>query len=211
MGSSIDYADRWSASAIYPAGDARAVSRQQTMFVVGRIVTPRRECVCLVRNISSAGVGVEHEGELPIETEVTIETRTMWPTRAIVRWSTGNAAGLEFLEPPRTLSAATLAAQGQLCTPRSPRFALTCDAQLTIGDLRVSARTSDIALGGLKLTNLASDLPTVAARVELHDLGRVIAGRIRWYCAASAGFQFITPLTSHDLAVMLDPSQRAVQ
>lgn len=38
-----------------PMLDGRAAPRQRTMFVIGRIVGPTREHVCLVRNISATG------------------------------------------------------------------------------------------------------------------------------------------------------------
>ncbi len=192
----------------YPVGDARAVPRQKTMFVVGRIVTPKRECVCLVRNLSTAGAGVDHCGELPINTEVAIETRTMLPTRAIVRWSTDTTAGLEFLETARILSGAESAAERPPCTPRSPRFAFDSDAELLIGDTCLQARTSDIALGGVKLTGVDFPPPIVMAQVGLHDLGRIIPGRIRWTRASTVGFQFVTPLSSRDLATLLEAGLR---
>ena len=192
----------------YPIGDARAVPRQQTMFVVGRIVTADRECICLVRNISTAGAGIDHCGPLPIDSEVDIETRTMLPTRAIVRWSNDTAAGLEFLEPPRVLWGAEPTTPRPACTLRSPRFALDSDADLLIGDTCLHARTCDIALGGVKLTGLDAAPPTLMARVGLRELGRIMPGRIRWARASSIGFQFVTPLSSQDLAALLDVNLR---
>ena len=109
--------------------DGRSAPRQQTMFVVGRIVMPGRERVCLVRNLSASGAGIEHGGDLPVGALVVIETRMMMPTRAIVRWSTASAAGLEFLEPAQPVPAGGLVRDPARIL-RSPRFALACDAQL---------------------------------------------------------------------------------
>lgn len=142
--------------------------------------------------------------------DVTIETRTMLPTRAIVRWATANAAGLEFMEAPRTGTVAPATRPGTP-VPRSPRFALDSEVRLVVDDRRIVARTRDIALGGLKLTGLDGPLPGGPARVELADMGRTLAGRIRWNLAASAGFQFATPLSSQDLAAFLDPMGRIIQ
>lgn len=186
-----------------PSEDARTAPRQQTMFAVGRIVLLGRECVCLVRNMSATGAGVEHDGALPIEVAGTIETRSMLPTRAVVRWSTATAAGLEFLERPRILGGTVTAGCRPECLPRSPRFAVDREATLIVGDVRLATRLRDIALGGVRLTGVDAVPISGPARLAIRDTAWVLPGRIRWTIAGDAGFQFVTPLTSHELAALL--------
>ncbi|MHA6722407.1 hypothetical protein [Sphingomonas sp. RS2018] len=191
-----------SAAAVW---DNRASQRQQTMFVIGRIVTPQRERICLVRNLSAAGAGVEQTGELPIASEVSIETRTILPTRAVVRWSTARAAGLEFLEPPRVMTAKP-DAEGAHHVLRSPRFSFVRAVRLLVGDVAIDTETVDIALGGVKLAGVDADLPVDPARIELPG-GCTLHGRLRWNNAGVAGFQFVTPISQQHLSTLLDQAR----
>ncbi len=189
--------------------DARRAPRQQTMFMIGRLVTGRSEQVCLVRNISPRGVGIEHDGGLAIGTEVGIETRVMRITRAAVRWSSGTSAGLEFLEVPHILEGADLRAAGQVL--RSPRFALSCDGAIIADGVRFPVRITDIALGGARLSGDVAGLATDVARIDLGDAITGIPGRIRWVGNHDAGFQFAEPLSSRELSLLLSAAMAVFQ
>lgn len=179
--------------------DQRAAPRLRTLFTIGKMGRGGREHVCLVRNMSDNGIGIEHSEELTVGEKLVIEMRGFAPTSAIVRWIDGAKAGLEFADqagpilPGRPVELDDKAL-------RSPRFAFDCGGVLQIDGERIAVRTIDLALGGAKLA-VAFDGPSGATgQLVLADGRRVFKGWICWSSAGTAGFRFATPLSGRDLA-----------
>jgi hypothetical protein len=65
----------------------------------GMVGTSAGELCMTVRNISQQGACIDCREELAIDQQVTIETETLWPTGARVRWRISTIHGLVFDEP----------------------------------------------------------------------------------------------------------------
>lgn len=80
------------------AGQQRRQLRVKTLLE-GLVVCGNVEFCMTVRNISQQGMCIECRTPLEIGSPVTIETETMWPTLARVRWRISTLHGLVFDQP----------------------------------------------------------------------------------------------------------------
>ena len=176
------------------APDRRGEDRQRTCFAIGKLVHADREHVCLVRNMSTNGVGIELDQPPPPGATVRIEARALPPCGATVVWAEGRLAGLR-LDEDRDGNAA----QGG--RPRSPRFAFVRDIEMIVDGRLSAVRTADLALGGIRLaTHVAAGVETpVVLLLGQHTL----LGRLCWHAGGASGIRFTRPLTGADLSQLL--------
>jgi len=79
-------------------GQSRRQLRVNTL-IEGMVCTAEGEFCMTVRNISQQGVCIDCREALEIGQPVAIETETLWPTKARVRWRMSTIHGLVFDEP----------------------------------------------------------------------------------------------------------------
>lgn len=174
--------------------DRRAGSRQRTCFAVGKLTVAGRDRVCLVRNLSEQGAGIELDRPPAPGARVTIETRALSPAAATVVWARDRMAGLRLDAP--------IVPPDPELRPRSPRFDWARDVRLIVENRIVAAPVRDISLGGVGLG--------IHVPVGLETLVVVLAGpfslpgRICWQAGGASGVRFTRPLAAAELAGMLD-------
>ncbi len=181
------------------APDRRGESRQRTCFAIGKLVHAGREHVCLVRNMSETGVGIEVDHPPAPGTTVLIEARALPTGRAVVVWSEGRLAGLKLEQ-----------ARGEDATPgrpRSPRFAFAREIEMIVDGHLSAVRSVDLSLGGIRLaTHVASGVETpVVLLLGQHTL----LGRLCWHAGGASGIRFTRPLAGSELAQLLAWHRRA--
>jgi hypothetical protein len=174
--------------------ERRGEERQRTCFAIGRLVHAGREHVCLVRNMSESGVGIELDSPPPVGTDVTIETRALPPCRARVMWTDGRRAGLR-LDGHHAQEAA------RDHRPRSPRFAFARELELIVEDRLCTVRSTDLSLGGIGLA--AHVVAGVETPVVLLLGQHTLLGRLCWHAGGASGVRFTRPLTGTELNELL--------
>jgi hypothetical protein len=176
-----------------PHPERRSEPRQRTFFAVGKLVTIVGEHVCVVRNLSDGGIGIEVDLPLEPGALVAIETRGVPERPAQVSWVDGRMAGLRFTGEPG------VAAPG---CPRSPRFRVVRPVSLLVDGAVRDAQLLDVSLGGACVATAGE--PVVGAPVVIGvDGWRELAGRLCWFRAGAWGVRFTRPLAVPELAGLL--------
>lgn len=178
--------------------ERRVGARQRTLFAIGKLTVGGRHRVCIVRNLSEQGVGIDLADPPAPGTRVTIEARSLVATQATVIWSRDGAAGLQLDVPA--------AAPTPGLRPRSPRFALVRPATLIVEGRLSDVPLRDIGLGGAQL---GCHVPSRIETLVVLLLGPYsLAGRICWQAAGMTGIRFARPMSPVDLSALLDWADR---
>jgi len=204
-----DHPERWDSAPTAlddrrSGGDTRLV----TTLLVGRLVTPRGDVVCRVRNISESGARIECAIALSRGDRVQIELRGAELLDAEIAWSQGGACGLRFLSkvPAELILKPSPKRQGW--HNRLPRLETECAVLVTCDGRRLAATLRDINQRGLRIDGLSRTLTQGTLSVHIPQLGTVNAA-IRWQREDAAGLQFLTPLRFETLSAwLLDPASR---
>ena len=173
--------------------ERRSAARQRTCFAVGKLIDRGAERVCIVRNLSDQGVGIELDAPPPAGARVRIEARSVAPTDATVIWSRDRLAGLRLDVP--------IASPPLDQRPRSPRFAFPRPARLIVEDQLVDAALRDIALGGARIEHV---VPARVGTLVVLLVGSLsLSGRVCWKRGGATGIRFTRPLAAAELAALL--------
>ncbi len=177
--------------------ERRSHVRQRTCFAVGKLTEHGSERVCIVRNLSDQGVGIELDAPPAPGARVRIEARSLEPADATVIWSRDRLAGLRLdvpvLAPPADQR------------PRSPRFTFARDARLIVEDQLIDAPLRDIALGGARI---GRTLPARTGTLLVLLVGELsLTGRLCWQDGGAAGIRFTRPLAARELAALLEAAR----
>ena len=173
--------------------DRRSAPRARTHFAIGKLTVDGCERVCIVRNQSAQGVGIEMDRPPAAGARVAIEARSLLAADATVIWSRDGMAGLR-LDAPIVAPPADL-------RPRSPRFAFSRTARLIVEGRVGEVPVRDIALGGVRL---GGHVPSGMGTLVVLLLGSYsLPGRICWHAAGMSGVRFTRPLAASELAAIL--------
>ncbi len=183
--------------------DHRRDVRHVTVLIIGKVVGPRAEYACVVRNISRRGLKARFPFAPNVGERLTFTLRGVPAMPATVRWAKGNQGGVEFDQP---LDLGTvLAVYGSARMPRTPRFGCNRTTRLSLEGKDYAVELLDVSLGGAKLrlltasTSLFGRVGTLT--LPLIDDRRV--GTVRWDDGERMGLQFATPLRIETLAQIL--------
>ena len=171
--------------------------RVRTILWIARLVTPRGEHLCRVRNVSSGGMLVESGGRVAVGERVQVELRNLHVLSGEVRWSRGDRMGVQF-HAPADVSAISQMPPGERRLPRAPRLA--CDATILFWHegRNFSAKLVDLSQSGCRL-QFDRPLPVDAkVRITIPTLATRHAA-LRWQRDGHGGFAFTTMLSSEEL------------
>lgn len=171
-------------------GQRRNAPRLLTLLRAGTIIVDSRRELCLIRNISAAGLMLHIYSRLHEGQRVEVEMKTGQQVAGSVKWVDDANAGIEFDHAIDVM--AVLASQ--LVTrsdhkPRMPRVEVRCPATLRMGAHSFRVETRDISQGGAKValgTPLPADAEVVLAMEGFHSL----QGVVRWCADDAAGLTF---------------------
>lgn len=176
------------------APDRRGEGRQRTCFAIGKLVHAEREHVCLMRNMSENGVGIELDLPPPAGAEVTIEARSLPGCRATVMWTHGRLTGLQLdAHRPRE--------ERRDQRPRSPRFSFVREVEMIVEGRVRNVRSVDLSLGGIRLA--AHVAAGMEAPVVLLLAQHTLLGRLSWHTGGASGIRFTRPLAGTELHQLL--------
>lgn len=166
--------------------------RLVTTLLLGRIVGPRGDTVCRIRNLSQGGAKIEIRAPLAVGEPVSIELRGTTLVPGTVAWVAGNAAGIAFAEPVERDMLLGHSTQGRF-KQRSPRLEADCPTIVRVAGHAHSARLLDIGQRGARVGGAGDLLRDTTVRLETIGLGH-IAAVVRWSKPDSVGLFFPDPI-----------------
>lgn len=179
--------------------ERRADDRLLLLLPIAKLVSPGRQDLCRIRNVSAGGLMADVTSEQTVGTRLTVELGMDQKVSGEVVWTRGTSVGVKFDDnvDVRDLMADKKPVTGY--TPRPPRLDVTCGATVHIGPARYNVAVHDISLGGMKLA--FNDFDCVGRKVAVAiESFRTVKGRIAWYRAGQAGIVFDRPLRFEELA-----------
>jgi hypothetical protein len=148
------------------ADDQRYVS----IFRAGKMSRQGIEELCVLRNISTGGAMIAHNGDLAVGEQITLDLRFDERLDATVVWVKGDRCGVQFageVDLPKILAGHTSGPK-----PRPPRLSTATDVSLFAGPTEHRAVLRDISQAGACLAVDDRTLPRDQEfRVALDGLG----------------------------------------
>jgi len=174
--------------------DRRQGQRYKSVLRIAKLICPRGEQLCVIRNISSGGLMAHVYARFEVGTQVRVEFKSGETLACTVRWMRQELAGMQF-DVPIDVDAFLAGVDRQTAArePRAPRLGVD-----TLGLMRCGVRyrpvtLCDISQGGAKL--LAPDWTEVGQEVVMRVSGLpLLTGVIRWQNEQHAGIAFKTPI-----------------
>ena len=170
--------------------ERRREERHLTILRVGTLIVGDRRELCLVRNVSSAGLMAHVYSPLEPEERVAVELKSGQQIDGRVIWVREANAGIAFDTP---VDVAGLLANPPVLDngwrPRLPRVEVDRPATLRAGARSWRVRTRDISQGGIKIS---LDQPFEADEEVVLTLDgmRPLPGTVRWHDDGNCGIRF---------------------
>ena len=170
--------------------ERRRQERQLTILRVGALIVDGRRELCLVRNISAAGLMAHVYSPVEAEQKVTVELKSNQQIGGRIVWAEEGNAGIAFdglVDVAELL--ANPAVLGNGWRPRLPRVEIDRLATLRVGAATHWVQARDVSQGGVKIE---SEQPLEAgAEVEVTlEYFRPLAGAVRWQRDQACGIAF---------------------
>jgi hypothetical protein len=184
--------------------ERRKEARYTLILRVGVLEQGGKTSLCLVKNISSAGVQLKFYSRPRLDEEASLRVGDELPVHGRIVWLEGDIAGMNFHEELDT--PALLRVQQKLRANRrrtSPRVNVEASAILRTGGRTLRAEICDISSLGARLRTSNPLMPGNRAIIELADLPSLNAF-IRWIDGDEAGLAFETPIPMQIIAHWLE-------
>lgn len=133
-----------------PRDDRRDGERFITLLRVGSLVIDGRRELCLIRNVSAAGMLIRAYCAIPPGTRLSIELKSGQPACGTARWTDGDSVGVLFDDPIDVVGLLSSAGQGP--RPRMPRVEVECIATIRHEADLHRVRTLNISQGGVRVS-----------------------------------------------------------
>ena len=167
-----------------------ADNRYVSIFRTGKISRAGGEELCVLRNISSGGAMIAHNGDLIVGERVTLDLRLDESLEATVVWVKGERSGLQFdteADLPKILAGHTAGPR-----PRPPRLRMAATVGVTVGASKHRVALRDISQTGACFEE--GKLPRVPElRIVLDGLG-VYRAIVCWRRDGLIGVNFASTL-----------------
>jgi hypothetical protein len=191
-------------SAVEPQKERRPQERQTTVLRVALLEQAGLPALCMLKNISPAGVQVKLYSRVREGAEVSLRVADEEPLGGRIAWAEGDIAGISF---DKNLDSETfLCVQQKLGPARrrgTPRVSIEASAVLRTGGRTCRATVTDISSFGARVRT-GSKLQTGArAVVELSDLPPINA-HVRWSEDTDSGLVFDSPISIEIIADWID-------
>ena len=183
-----------------PDVERRAQPRHMTVMRVAKLRTSHGEELCLVRDISTAGLMARVYSPMVPGDAVTVEFKSGHSIRAHVVWRREASVGVQFDEPvdPAIVLSDHCGTSAEV-QPRAPRVNLDLAVRVRVGASYHFAILHNISQGGARLELSVEGLREKPLVLMIPGLP-VTAGRVRWQDADAIGVSFNEPIAFETLA-----------
>jgi hypothetical protein len=180
--------------------DRRRNIRLTTVLQIAKIISRRRQELCILRDISPNGLKAEIYHPVAIGESVTVEFRTGHTASGDVVWTHGAFIGVAFGDE--------VSVEGVLARPtfadgpeqiRPARLTVDLVGRLRSGEEDLDIRVTDISLAGAGISIAASFRADTTCDLWLPSLDRKRA-LVRWTHDGAAGLMFAAPIPFRDFA-----------
>lgn len=169
-----------------------------------------KSSLCIVRNVSSAGVQVKLYSTPVLDAKATIRVADELPVSGRIAWINDDVAGITFDEE---LDAPTLLRVQQRIRPKRrralPRMLVDSTATVQCGGRTCRAKVRDISSLGTRVATLRPLAVGNTAMVTFPELPAIKA-YVRWCDEDEAGLVFETPIPMQIIARWLDSQVRVI-
>jgi PilZ domain-containing protein len=184
--------------------ERRREARYTLILRVGVLEQAGRSALCLVKNISSAGVQVKFYSKPAVDHPVALRVADEPPVHGRIVWVEGDVAGISFASE---LDGPTLLRVQQKLRPNRrrtmPRVNVEAGATVRTGGRTCRAIVSDISSLGARLRTRSPLAMGNRAIVSLDDLPAINA-YVRWSDGGESGLAFETAIPMQIIASWID-------
>jgi hypothetical protein len=180
--------------------ERRRETRYTLILRVGVLEQYGKSSLCLVKNISSAGLQLKCYARPIVEGHATIRVADEASIRGRIVWLDGDIAGMSFDD--ELDDASLLRVQQKLRPTRRrtmPRISVEATAVLRTGGRIAHAIVRDISSMGARIRTSSPLVKGARAIIALHDLPALDA-YVRWITGDEAGLVFETPVPMQVIA-----------
>lgn len=207
---SLDLLPPPAAYALALPADRRQAQRHVSVFMLAKISRGRAEALSRVVNLSESGARIETSLALMPGDVVSFEFRSDLRVEAVIRWTHGRAAGMQFttlIDVDRVIHPRD--SRVSRIKPRAPRYRCAAEAQITQSLSPRPCRASDISLQGASFTGHFDCRPHQSVLVEINGLAPRHASVV-WVRSDQIGVRFLLPLNFRELDAWLQPDDGAM-
>lgn len=158
-----------------------------SLLRVGTLVIGERRELCMIRNISAAGMMIRVYSTVPIGTKAAVELKQGEPVEGTVAWAKDGALGLAFAEPIDVID--LISPPGDGPPPRMPRIELDAIAWVREGASVRRTRLFNVSQGGICVSSPVALTPEAEVIVTLNGLPPAPAS-VRWRDGDRYGITF---------------------
>jgi hypothetical protein len=181
------------------APERREDFRNLSILKAAILRTALGEELCLVRNISRAGLMAHIFSDLAVDDPVKIEFRSGAAVRGLVVWRRPDLMGVKFSQIVNVADVLSEAARPQGYVARSPRINVNAPIRLRAGVHYQAAALCNISQGGARV--LLSEPAQIGEEVVLSVAGLPsLVGSVRWQRERFAGVAFHDLIAFEDVA-----------
>jgi hypothetical protein len=167
--------------------DRRADERHMSLLRVGTLLIDDRRELCLIRNISVAGMLIRAYSRVEPGTRLSVELKQGEPVHGTALWERDELVGVSFDGPIDVVSLITPSSDAP--RPRMPRLEVRCTAWVRDGATVHRTRAVNISQGGLRVE--ASKALSAGAQVTVTLPGLPPAhGVVQWSDEVACGISF---------------------
>lgn len=180
------------------APERRAAPRVAVMIRPAKLIADRREFLCVVRDVSSAGLKLRLFHDLPAHQHLTVEFESGERHAVRLVWQSGELAGCAFVgevDLPRLI-----AAHEGPYPRRQPRMQVAVAAMLCAGGLRTPITMRDLSQRGAAIDCPGWLMIDELVRIESAVLPTIHA-KIRWRRPPRYGVVFEQTFRLEELAL----------
>jgi hypothetical protein len=179
--------------------ERRSSDRQRAIMRVAKLVSRQGEFICILRDVSSGGVGIRAFHDLPLSEEMSLVlgNGASFPLRHVRGGPQGPA--FAFQEPVDVVS---ILQEPSPYPKRAIRFEVSAPMELTVGDDQFEVIALNLSQQGVRIetdARLAIDQPVVLSSQFLPD----IEAKVRWRRHGEYGLVFQTSFTLHEFSLAL--------
>jgi hypothetical protein len=179
--------------------ERRRHRRGIAVLKAAKLIWGRVEDLCLIRNISPAGLMADVYFPVTIGTKVLVMVTEDLPLSGTIIWVRGSSMGVQFdeeIDVEALVAGFGKSASGHRA--RMPRLDVDAWARLRVGARVFSVRLCDVSQGGarVRVEGLSSSGDDAVLAM---DRFRPVHGVVRWRHGSQAGISFNQPLGLREL------------
>jgi hypothetical protein len=186
------------------ARDQRGAERLRLLMRTGKLVTPKGEFLCVLRDASTTGFRAKIYHKLPDAKEMQLELASELCYDVEKMWENESEAGFRFA---REIELEELINELTPYPKRGVRLKLALETHILVGIQKVSAKVFNLSQQGARIETQHPLARDQRLRLEIKGL-RTVAAQVRWRKGDTYGLVFDDTFRFDELALLASQLQR---